>query len=251
MKEKLNQFILNTQGHFQEVSYNKAIYQCLDLVYEWVFVLGFPKSTIQHLYAYEVFTKPNKQTHEYFDIIKNTPDFIPQDGDIGVFNKTASNIAGHIGICLSGGNINNFPFYEQNAPLKTPAHITQYKTYTNFLGVLRPKVNKLDFIISDQTLLPIIDANGKKMEVQACRAVIIAQERAITNLKTEIDTLRAKIAELQEKLDNATQNALGESSVNDSGTVTVSLDSFDTSTQNTESSFWQELARFIRKLLHI
>src|SRR3990167_10768612 len=100
MKDKLNQFILNTQSQFIEVSDRTNIYQCLDLVYLWVFCLGYPKKTIQHLYAYQVFTEPNDVTRQYFDIIPNSPTFIPQDGDIAVYDKTLSNIAGHIGIAL-------------------------------------------------------------------------------------------------------------------------------------------------------
>jgi len=37
MRDKLNQFIDNLNGEFVEVSYNKAIYQCMDLAYNWVF----------------------------------------------------------------------------------------------------------------------------------------------------------------------------------------------------------------------
>lgn len=251
MKERLNRFILNTQGNFQEVSYREAIYQCMDLVYEWLFVLGFPKATIQHLYAYQVFTDPNDLTREYFDIIKNTPDFIPQDGDIGVFNKTSTNIAGHIVVCLSGGNTSSFPCFEQNYPLGSNAHLTPNKSYTNFLGVLRPKLNKLDFVISEQTLLPIIDSNGNKMEIQAVRSSLYDQENRISRLLSEIDALNYKIGILQEKLNNATQITPSESSVDDSGTVTVPSDSFDTSTQNAQLGLWQELAEFVKKLLRL
>ena len=140
MKNKLEQFIDNVNNQFIEVSDKTNIYQCLDLVYCWVFVLGLPKSTIQHLYAYEVFTKPNAETKKHFDLIPNTSDFIPQDGDIAVFNKTPGNIAGHIGIALSGGTVNTFKVFEQNRPLGTNAHIGT-SNYTNppLLGVLRPK----------------------------------------------------------------------------------------------------------------
>lgn len=138
MKDKLNQFVDNLNGEFVEVSYKEALYQCMDLVYTWVFCLGYPKATIQHLYAYQVFTEPTDLTRQYFDLIPNTSDFIPQDGDIGVIKGTSGNIAGHIFIALGGGTTNSFMCFEQNNPLGTNAHI-QSRSYTNVLGFLRPK----------------------------------------------------------------------------------------------------------------
>jgi len=37
MKDKFNQFVDNLNGQFVEVSYKKALYQCMDLVYNWAF----------------------------------------------------------------------------------------------------------------------------------------------------------------------------------------------------------------------
>lgn len=135
IKDRFNQFVDNVNGQFIEVSYKEAIYQCMDLAYLWVFCLGYPKATIQHLYAYQVFTEPNDLTRQYFDIIPNTPDGIPQDGDLVVYKGGE---AGHIVIALSGGTTNTFKCFEQNNPLGTNAHI-QSRNYTNVLGWLRPK----------------------------------------------------------------------------------------------------------------
>ena len=141
MRDKLNRFIDNTIGQFIEVSSSSALYQCMDLAYNWVFCLGFPKATIQNQYAYQVYTNPKEITYHYFDLIPNTSDFIPQDGDIGVFDKTTSNIAGHIVICLGGGTTSKFKRFEQNNPLGTNAHIGE-GGYSKFLGVLRPKIQE-------------------------------------------------------------------------------------------------------------
>ncbi|KKK61702.1 hypothetical protein LCGC14_3011700, partial [marine sediment metagenome] len=135
MKDKLNQFISNLNGQFVEVSYKKALYQCMDLAYNWAFALNIPKATIQRLYAYEVFTKATDLTREYFDVIPNTPDGIPQDGDLVVFKGGK---AGHIAIALGGGNTRSFMRFEQNNPLGTHAHV-QSGGYVNILGWLRPK----------------------------------------------------------------------------------------------------------------
>lgn len=136
LTDKLNQFVANLNGQFVEVSYKDAIYQCMDLAYLWIFCLDYPKTTIQHQYAYEVFTKPTDLTYKYFDLIPNTPEFIPQDGDICVFK---GGTAGHIAICLGGGTTSKFWRFEQNNPLGANASLNE-RGYTNMLGVLRPKV---------------------------------------------------------------------------------------------------------------
>jgi hypothetical protein len=141
MKEKLNQFIDNTNGQFIEVSSNSALYQCMDLCYLWVFALGFPKATIQNQYAYQAFANPKEITYQYFDLIPNTPDGIPQDGDIVVWKATSGNVAGHIAVALGGGTTSKFKCFEQNSPLGTSAHVGE-KSYTNVLGWLRPKIQE-------------------------------------------------------------------------------------------------------------
>lgn len=240
MRERLNQLILNTQGQFIEVSDRSNIYQCKDLIYLWVFCLGFPKSTVQGLYAYTMYTSPNASTREYFDIIPNTPDFIPQDGDIAVFDKTATNPAGHTGICLGGGTTGKFMSFEQNYPIGTNASVRERNYLTpKLLGVLRPKVNKLDFVITDQTTLPIIDSSGNKMELQAVRSTIADQERKITNLLSEIDALNVKISQLQEKLTDTPQITSGNAISDSTMTSTATL------------SLFQKIMEWIKKLLGI
>ena len=146
MKDKLNQFVANVIGQFIEVSDRTNIYQCMDLVYVWLFVLGYPKATIQRLYASEVFTKATDLTRQYFYLIPNTADFIPQDGDICVFsNKVLVNgvwvDVGHIGVALGSGTTASFSYFGQNWPLGTNASIRASDYITpKLLGVLRPKV---------------------------------------------------------------------------------------------------------------
>lgn len=189
LKEKLNQFILNTQGNFQEVSYKDAIYQCMDLAYEWVFCLGYPKETIQHQYAYQVYTSPTALTRQYFDLLPNTSTFIPQDGDIAVYDKTASNIAGHIGVALGGGTVNQFKCYEQNYPVGTcPAVRARDYNTPKLLGVLRPKV--FDILqITEQTKIPQID----NMEVQQIKGILNDRQNTINDLNSRIFAARSAL----------------------------------------------------------
>lgn len=192
MKDKLNQFILNLQGQFVEVSDRNNVYQCMDLAYLWVFALGYPKATIQKLYAYQVYKEPTDITRQYFDLIPNTLTFVPQDGDIAVYDKTASNIAGHIGVALGDGTVASFRCFEQNYPVGTSAlvRIRNYNT-PKLLGVLRPKVFFDQPVITDQTKIPqIIDDNGNQMEVQAIRGERIDMKNRIVSLEDKISNAK-------------------------------------------------------------
>jgi hypothetical protein len=194
MKDKLDRFIANINGQFVEVSDRTNVYQCMDLAYLWIFCLGFPKETISHLYAYQVYTQPSDLTRQYFDLIPNTSTFIPQDGDVTVFDRTSSNVAGHIGVALRGGTISWFNNFEQNWPIGTNAAIRSRNYNTpKLLGVLRPKPEKVfpSLSITDQTKIPqIIDSNGNQMEVQAIRGLLSDKNMIINSQQEKINNAR-------------------------------------------------------------
>ena len=92
-----------------------------------------------------------------FTRIANTPDFVPQKGDICVWGANLSNEHnfGHIAVATGEGNTKEFYTYDQNwggKPMKKCKH-----NYKAFLGVLRPK---------DQT--PIKDITTKPATAPAC-----------------------------------------------------------------------------------
>jgi hypothetical protein len=176
MKDKLNQFVANLNGQFVEVSYKEAIYQCMDLAYTWVFCLGFPKATIQHTYAYEVFTSPNQVTLEHFEIIPNSPTAIPQDGDLVIWSNKYGP-AGHIAVALGGGTTSKFTCFEQNNPLGTNAHL-QERSYSYVLGWLRPKV--ADVTDPDKIKIDLGDPWGI-LETQAIKSKLSDLARDIKN----------------------------------------------------------------------
>lgn len=184
MRDKLNQFILDIQGQFVEVSDRINIYQCMDLAFLWVLCLGYPKATIRHLFAYQVYTEPTDLTRQYFDLIPNTPDFIPQDGDITVFT---GGTAGHIGIALGGGTISTFNNFEQNWPIGTNASVRARNYNTpKLIGVLRPKVFPT-LTVTDQTKIPQIG----NMEVQAIRGIIGDKDKLITDQSNKLQQIHS------------------------------------------------------------
>ena len=72
-----------------------------------------------------------------FDRIANTPEFVPQKGDIAVWGAGLGNTYGHVAIATGEGNTSNFYTYDLNWNGKTVHKVNH--TYKGFLGVLRPK----------------------------------------------------------------------------------------------------------------
>lgn len=224
MREKFEQFVSNLNGQYVEVSYRPAAYQCMDLAYVWAFALGVPKATIQHDSAYKVWDNANDLTREYFDLIPNTPDAIPQDGDIVVWNNKYGPY-GHIGIALGGGTTNRFKVFEQNNPLGTNAHV-QERGYTNVSGWLRFKKQVTS---TPQWLINFLTENNLNLNSESeIRAIFDKAKKyddEITNLKEQVKSanetlsdkalevslltdqktsLENKIQELTERLNKAT-----------------------------------------------
>ena len=73
--------------------------------------------------------------YDNFTRIANTPDFVPQFGDIAVWGNGTY---GHIAICTGKGDVKTFESFDQNYPTGSACHY-QTHNYSGFLGVFRPK----------------------------------------------------------------------------------------------------------------
>lgn len=195
MKEKLEQFVSYFNGQYVEVSYRPAQYQCMDLAYIWTALLGAPKASIQQSSANKVWDNASDLTREYFDLIPNTPDAIPQDGDIVVWN-TKYGQYGHIGIALSGGTKYRFRVFEQNNPIGTNAHI-QERGYTNISGWLRFKKQLENG--TPQWLINFLNENNLNVNSESeIRAIFDKSKRyddEITNLKEQVKSANETLAD--------------------------------------------------------
>lgn len=78
----------------------------------------------------------NLPLKNYFTRIKNTPDLIPQKGDICIWGTGLGNKYGHIAIATGEGTAKQFYSYDLNWGGKTVRRVLH--NYTGFLGVLRP-----------------------------------------------------------------------------------------------------------------
>lgn len=92
------------------------------------------------LYAWEIYENfDNQPSKDLFKRIKNTPDFIPQKGDIIVWAKSLNGEAGHVEVCTGNGDTTWFESYGQNWTGNGDKCTLLNHNYNHVLGVLRPK----------------------------------------------------------------------------------------------------------------
>ncbi|MDO4945873.1 MAG: CHAP domain-containing protein [Ruminococcus sp.] len=132
--------------------------QCVDLaiayMYE-VFDSGIKNFWFDAHHFYDNFNS-NDWLKKNLTRIANTPDFVPQKGDIAVWKSSLSSGGwGHIAICTGEGNTTYFYSYDQNWTGKNDPCTKIKHNYSHFAGVLRPK---------DQSKInpKILDSSGFK-----------------------------------------------------------------------------------------
>lgn len=106
--------------------------QCVDLIKEYVEkVLGID-AWVSNAENYAT-TYPKSK----FDLIENTPDGVPEQGDIVIFNDSVGEF-GHVCIAFSGGSVDEFKSLDQNWPKGSPIQVISHN-YRGVIGWLRPK----------------------------------------------------------------------------------------------------------------
>lgn len=142
----LDDFIQKYEG--KEIDYDGAFgAQCVDLYRAYVKeVLGYPQSPPVEG-AKDIW---DTYLPEYFTRIENTPEGLPEKGDIVIFG-TGLGKYGHVAIFLEG-NLSRFTSLDQNYPTSSPVH-KQGHTYSAVIGWLRPIDKKMDTPAWFDTLL--------------------------------------------------------------------------------------------------
>jgi hypothetical protein len=122
--------------------------QCFDVANAWIDFITGKKPKIILTKASDIYKKPNLIIPDgiEYEKIFNNPHFIPQEGDIIVWDdKDWSGFFGHVAICLSSSNISGLVL-QQNGLLPTEGlkKITWFwsNSNNNFLGVIRIKTNQ-------------------------------------------------------------------------------------------------------------
>ena len=211
MKEKFQEFLNKWQGKYCEVNDPTNLYQCMDLAYAWCDFLQITRDTIRHLYAYEVYTKPNDQTVKYFELIPNTPAGIPPVGSLVVFSKEIGGIAGHISIATGEGDTNSFNSFDQNFGTDKKCRIVNHG-YGPVLGWLKPRVEEL----SDDTkrALDILE----QFKTSNGYGNLESTVRALVGFATDIVAVKNELFEYKngenERIKSAVDSALLENDKN-------------------------------------
>lgn len=108
--------------------------QCTDLYRQYVQeVLNFPQSPgVQG--AKDIW---DSYLTDYYDRIPNTPEGVPQAGDIMIWGSKYGPY-GHVAIILSA-NTSSFTCFSQNDPVGSLCVVKKYTAWSTLLGWLRPK----------------------------------------------------------------------------------------------------------------
>lgn len=111
--------------------------QCVDLAKHYMNkVLGLKPSSFGNAKCYATDFYDYSFFKNNFELIKNTPDFIPKKGDIGV---RITGTYGHIFICDGVGTTSYFYAYDQNHTGKHEPMTRRKMDYSQLQYVLRPK----------------------------------------------------------------------------------------------------------------
>lgn len=161
--------------------------QCVDLIklyLDKVFNLKIGAIGNAHAYYDKYNSVPILKNN--FTRIANTPDFIPQKGDIAVWSKSMGG-TGHVAICTGEGTTSYFYTYDMNLgtkPMKKVKH-----TYKQFLGVLRS--NNQSVIINDNkgTIYRVICS---KLNIRKSPAVLSNNKVGSSTTGTKFNILEKK-----------------------------------------------------------
>lgn len=95
--------------------------QCVGLISVWMDILG-----VAHEWG-DAKDLLNNADKNVFDVILNTPDGVPQVGDVIVWRGAFNGGAGHTGVATGTGDTKTFEVFEQNDPLGSNCHLKTYK----------------------------------------------------------------------------------------------------------------------------
>ena len=135
-----DKFIKNHNG--KAVDYDGTAWvQCVDLIKCYLNeVFGIKPGAWGDAHDYYDNFSARPQLVENFTRIANTPDFVPQKGDICVWKSSLSSGGwGHVSIATGEGDTTYFYSYDQNWTGNHDKCTKIKHDYNHFAGVLRPK----------------------------------------------------------------------------------------------------------------
>jgi len=186
--------------------------QCVDVAQLWARVLGYPRFTGN---AKDIYS----QAGENYIQIPNTPDAVPQAGDIPVWDGKYNAVNdvdgdGHVGVATGNGDTNSFEAVVQNDPLKSDIEVKTY-SYDHVIGWLRPKQlpqdqqATMDQLRNDRDKnwnlyqAALQDVSGKESTIQSLNDTITTKNQQIANQQTDIQNLQTQVTNLTTQLESS------------------------------------------------
>jgi hypothetical protein len=177
--------------------------QCFDLAHQYIYdVLGVTdKKIIAHPGAFQIFTEFNANGIDalHFDKITNTPDGVPQKGDLIVWDQKVGTY-GHVAIFIEG-DAKTFKSFDANWPVGSLPH-EEYHSYYGVLGWLHPKSAVIAQPIAQLNEQTKYDFGGDigVQEMQAVRSIINDKTKTIKDQQIQLLLKQSKIDDLQREL---------------------------------------------------
>lgn len=194
-----SEFLKKWNGKYLEVAgSSNALNQCVDLANAYIRdVLGLP--IIEWTNAVDF---PSKAGDKY-EWIVNTPDGVPQEGDIIVWKPSP----GHIAVFMEG-NTKRFTSFDQNFPVGSPCHVQEH-TYLNVIGWLRPKsipISEETVAVQKPVFETLVNKSTERDNIRTYLSVPLDPlDTLATKVKEVVDGLRNLATGLQRQLSEALQ----------------------------------------------
>ena len=234
----LNEFLAICNGQYIEMAGTDARNQCVDSANCYIkYVLGLP--IIEWTNAVDF---PSRAGDNY-EYILNTPNGVPQEGDLVIWGGTY----GHIAIFIEG-NSTRFTSFDENYPTGSPCHVQEH-TYLSpkVLGWLHPRVvlsdmqaqldqlrterdtnwnyfiavcdalkvgSNVDVAVAEATKLltieqTVLDKDRQLAEVQKqagdLQTQLTLKQQVITEVSAQVATLTVEVGKAQQTIDILTQ----------------------------------------------
>lgn len=209
-----DEFIKTNKGKYLDFD-GKYSAQCFDLFqYYNRDVLG--GGFVGGMYAKDIW---NTYPKNLYTPIRNTPNGVPQKGDVVVWGGSYNGGVGHVGMATGKGDVNSFEAFVQNDPLGSPSILKKYN-YDHVIGWLRPitnnEVGKLKTRITELELqVEELRANRDKYrtqyatikelyeelkkQAQEYKDVVAEQDEVIHSALSENAKLKQEIKDLKQK----------------------------------------------------
>lgn len=129
-----------------KIDFDRAwLYQCMDVACYYVDWLTFGSYRLNGNARDAINPAKNKLPSKYFEVFENTPDFLPQKGDIMVYSKGSfDNEFGHINIVYGNVSLTSCLVIEQNWDGKARTGVKKRleQGYVGVSHIIRPKLRK-------------------------------------------------------------------------------------------------------------